>query len=77
MINKDSLPSIMTIIGFIVAALFVAFGMYIIFAPQMKNIPGEFRTIFGVTVIGYGIFRSVIMYQKSRQRNETDDETDF
>lgn len=77
MIKKDSLPNIMTIIGFIVAALFVAFGLYIIFAPQMNNIPKEFRTIFGVTVIGYGLFRSVIMYQKSKQRNESNDETDF
>lgn len=77
MINRDSLPNIMTIIGFIVAALFVAFGLYIIFAPQMNGIPKEFRTIFGVTVIGYGLFRSVIMYQKSKQRNESDDETDF
>jgi hypothetical protein len=77
MINRDSLPDFMTIIGFTVAALFVAFGIYIIMAPQMANVPKEFRTIFGVTVVGYGLFRSVIIYQKSKQRKESDDESDM
>lgn len=71
------MPDFMTIIGYVVAGLFVAFGLYILFAPQMVNVPKEFRTIFGVTVIGYGIFRMVIIYQKSKQRKETDDETEF
>jgi prepilin signal peptidase PulO-like enzyme (type II secretory pathway) len=74
MLNRDSIPDLMTIIGYAVALLFVAFGLYILFAPQMVNVPKEFRTIFGVTVIGYGIFRSVIIYQRSKERKEADDE---
>jgi prepilin signal peptidase PulO-like enzyme (type II secretory pathway) len=74
---RNSLPDLMTIIGYAVAVLFVVFGLYILLAPQMVNVPKEFRTIFGVTVIGYGIFRSVIIYQKSKQRKESDDDTDF
>jgi hypothetical protein len=77
MINRDMMPDFMTIVGYVVAALFVVFGFYILFASQMINVPKEFRTIFGVTVIGYGLFRSVIIYQKSKQRKESDDETDI
>jgi len=77
MIKRDSMPDFMSIIGYTVAALFIAFGFYIIFAPQMANIPKEFRMIFGVVVVGYGLFRSVIIYQKSKQRKESDDESDF
>lgn len=70
------MPDFMTMVGYAVALLFVAFGIYILFAPQMVNVPKEFRTIFGVTVIGYGVFRSVIIYYKTKQRKETDDETE-
>lgn len=76
MIRKDTLPGVMTIIGYAVAALFVAFGLYVLFSPQMVYVPKEFRNIFGIVVIGYGLFRGVIIYQKSRERKE-DDENDI
>jgi multisubunit Na+/H+ antiporter MnhC subunit len=63
----------MTIIGIVIAALFVVFGIYIIYSHQMDYVPKEFRTIFGVVVIGYGVFRSVIIYQKSKQRRDPDE----
>ena len=74
--NRDSLPSMMTVVGFLVAALFVVFGLYVIFAKPMQNIPREFRNIFGYIVIGYGVFRSVIIYQKHKERKDTDDENE-
>ena len=74
--NRDSLPSMMTVVGFLVAALFVVFGLYVIFAKPMQNIPREFRSIFGYIVIGYGVFRTVIIYQKHKQRKDTDDENE-
>jgi prepilin signal peptidase PulO-like enzyme (type II secretory pathway) len=76
MIKKDTLPGVMTIIGYAVAALFVAFGLYVLFSPQMVYVPKEFRNIFGIVVVGYGLFRAVIIYQKSRERKE-DDENDM
>jgi heme/copper-type cytochrome/quinol oxidase subunit 4 len=77
MIKRDFMPDIMTIIGYAVAALFVVLGFYMILSPKMVNMQKEFRTIFGVVVIGYGLFRSVIIFQKSKQRKESDDETDY
>jgi uncharacterized membrane protein HdeD (DUF308 family) len=77
MLKKDSMPDIMSLVGYVVAALFVVFGLFIMFTPQIANsFSKEFRTIFGVTVIGYGIFRMVIIFQKSRRRKYSDDETD-
>ncbi len=67
----------MTIIGLLIAALFVIFGLYVIFAPQLGKIPPEFRNIFGVVIIGYGAFRAVIIIQKSKQRKESEDESEF
>ena len=75
---RDSIPDLMTIIGYIVAALFVGFGIYVLFTPQVAEMfPKEFRTIFGVTVIGYGVFRLVIIYQKSKQKKNSEDEVDY
>ncbi len=39
MIKKNSFPDIMTIIGFAVAALFLAFGLYILFSPPNGECP--------------------------------------
>jgi pilus assembly protein TadC len=74
MIKKDFMPNVMTVLGFSVAALFLAFGLYVLFAPQMANVPREFRNIFGIIVIGYGLFRAVIIYQKQRQGKDSEDE---
>ena len=76
MVKKDLFPSVMTLVGFSIAALFVVFGLYVMFAPQMMNVPKEFRTIFGVVIIGYGLFRGVIIYQKHKQGRVSDDEMD-
>jgi len=77
MFKRDSMPDFMSIIGYIIAALFVVFGLYIILTPQIANsLSKEFRAIFGVTVIGYGLFRMVIIYQKNKQRKYSDDEPD-
>jgi hypothetical protein len=74
MVNKNSIPGLMTLVGFSVAILFVVLGLYVIFAERMKGIPAEFRNIFGVVVIGYGLLRAVIHFQKYQQGKMSDDE---
>ena len=66
----------MTIVGYKVASLFLAFGIYILFSPQMASVQKEFRVIFGVVVIAYGIMRSVIIYQKSKERRDQDEDVE-
>jgi flagellar motor component MotA len=77
MIKRDFMPDIMTIIGYAVAALFVVLGFYMLFMWQNTYLPKTVHTIFGVVVIGYGLFRSVIIFQKSKQIKESDDETNL
>jgi uncharacterized membrane protein HdeD (DUF308 family) len=78
MFNKESMPDFMSIVGYAVAALFVVFGLYVLFTPQIAaSFPKEFSTIFGIIVIGYGVFRMVIIYQKNRQKKYSDDESDI
>ena len=74
MINRDSFPDIMTIVGYVISTLFVAFGIYILVSQKMDYVPKEFRTILGAMVITYGCFRSVIVFQKSRQRRYADED---
>ncbi len=77
MMKKNSFPEIMTLIGYTAALLFLAFGLYILLSHRMDNVPKEFRTIFGVVVISYGFFRGVIIFQRSKQRRDTEDEPEF
>jgi hypothetical protein len=77
MIKRDFLPNIMTMVGYAVAALFVILGFFVLFSPQVKKVlPNDFRNIFGVVMIGYGLLRTVVIYSKSKQRKEEEDEAD-
>jgi len=70
----------MTIFGITVAGLIVVVGLYIVFSHHITVLdswPKEIRTIFGVFIISYGVFRSVIIYQKSKQRRDEDDEAEY
>jgi hypothetical protein len=80
MIKKDFLQVFMTIFGITVAGLIVIVGFYIVLSrriPVFDSWPKEIRTIFGVFIISYGFFRSVVIYQKSKQRRDTNDETEY
>ena len=80
MIKKDFLQVFMTIFGMTVAGLIVIVGFYIVLSrriPVFDSWPKEIRTIFGVFIISYGFFRSVVIYQKSKQRRDTNDETEY
>ena len=63
----------MTLVGYAVAALFILVGFYVIFSKKLAIESKEMRNILGIVAIGYGVFRSVIIYQKSKHRNEEDE----
>lgn len=80
MIKKDFLQVFMTIFGLTVAGLIVIAGFYIVFSnriPIFQAWPKEIRTVFGVFLISYGFFRSVIIYQKNKNRRDAEDESEF
>ena len=70
-IAKDA----MIIFGYAMAVLFVILGFYLIFATGLDNttLPKELRMILGFVFITYGFLRSIVNFQKQRQK-DTDEE---
>lgn len=64
----------MGIFGYAVAVLFVGLGLYLIFTKSLDQIQPELRTIVGVVLLFYGIFRAVLNYQKQREARYEEDE---
>ncbi len=64
----------MGIFGYAMAVLFVILGFYLIFTKSLDSISTEMRTILGVVLLLYGIFRSVINYQKQKEARDEEDE---
>jgi hypothetical protein len=80
MIKRDFLQVFMTFFGLAVAGMIVIVGFYIIFShriPLFQSWPKEVRMIFGIFIISYGLFRSVLIYQKSKNRRDSEDESEF
>jgi hypothetical protein len=80
MIKKDFLQVFMTFFGLTVAGLIVIVGFYIVFSQRIQlfqSWPKEIRTIFGIFIISYGLFRSVVIYQKNKNRRDSDNESEF
>ena len=66
----------MSIFGYTMAVLFVGLGLYLIFSPGLDSTLAEMkemRMIFGVVLISYGVFRSVIIYQKRNMSGDEDE----
>lgn len=74
--KKNLINEVMSIFGYAVSVMFVVLGFYLIFASSLNSttMPKELRTIMGGVLVTYGLFRSVINYQKHHQRNDDEDE---
>jgi hypothetical protein len=80
MIKRDFLQVFMTYFGLAIAGMIMIVGFYIVFSHRIRifeSWPKEVRTIFGVFIISYGLFRSVMIYQKSKNRRDSEDEAEF
>jgi hypothetical protein len=71
-IAKDA----MIVFGYTMAVLFVILGFYLIFATSLDNtyLPKELRMILGFVFVTYGFLRSVVNFQKQRQKDVDEDE---
>jgi hypothetical protein len=56
----------MNIFGIFMVLAYVAFGIYILCAADKFAIPSEAKTIFGIFLIIYGIFRAARIYTKNQ-----------
>jgi hypothetical protein len=70
MIKKDFSTQISLILGITVAATIFGFAYAALFTSAFDNLPKKFRTVFAIGCIVLGIFRSVMIYQKYKKREE-------
>ena len=78
--NRNNIQNIMSIFGYVVAALFVFSGIFLIFfdkfvnqdvaAPQTSTL----RTVLGFVIALYGLFRALIITQKRKEASYDEEE---
>jgi hypothetical protein len=69
--------SLVTFVGLLTAAAVLVTGIIIITGIILPGVPMNSRILVGCVMIGYGIYRSIILWMKHRsdkkeQSNETD-----
>jgi uncharacterized membrane protein len=70
MIKKEFLGQMMLIFGIVMVILIIILGIYILIAPSLDYWPVYFRTIFALFIIAYGIYRSLNIFQKYKNRED-------
>ncbi len=60
------------IFGLIIAALFLLFGLFIIFSDAFTYVPENFRIVIGIFLIAYGLFRVINIFIKNRKNEENE-----
>ncbi|PIP54740.1 MAG: hypothetical protein COX07_03665 [Bacteroidetes bacterium CG23_combo_of_CG06-09_8_20_14_all_32_9] len=73
--NRISFSKVMIYFGLFMVFIYVVVGAMFIFAQVFTYIPREFRVIFGIFFVIYGIFRFVKIYPKLK-KNSQDEDTD-
>ncbi len=59
---------VLTYLSYLVSAVFFLGGLFVIFGMFLPSyVPTQFRIMFGIVLMLWGIYRSVITYTKSRQ----------
>jgi len=59
--------------GVVMIIVYIVAGSMLIFAPVFTYSPKEFRVIFGIFFVLYGIFRFVRIYPKLFNKNESEE----
>jgi len=78
--KRYDLGNIMGIFGYFVAALFILSGLVLIFFDKIVdrgNVAPEtstMRTVFGVVICLYGLFRVLAIFQKRKEASYDEDE---
>ena len=74
MVKKDYLAQGKLTLGIMKVLLIIILGVYILFSPTATHMPRHFSTIFAMIIIAYGIYRSVSIIQKYRNKDENQKE---
>lgn len=61
------------IFGLIIALLISVFGVLLLFSKSFSYVPENFRSILGIFLIVYGLFRVISNLMKLKKDNENED----
>ncbi|MGC8823020.1 MAG: hypothetical protein ACP5PZ_00280 [Bacteroidales bacterium] len=61
------------IFGLIIALLISVFGLILLFSKSFSYVPENFRSILGVFLIVYGLFRVISNLMRLKKDNENED----
>jgi uncharacterized membrane protein HdeD (DUF308 family) len=71
--NRISFSKIMLYFGLLMILLYIVAGSVLIFAQVLPDSPKQFKVIFGIFFVLYGIFRFARVYPKLKNRNQDED----
>jgi len=74
MVKKDYLAWGKLTLGILKVLLIIILGFYILLSPTASHMPRHFSTIFALVIIAYGIYRSVSIIQKYRNKEDNQKE---
>ena len=74
MVKKDYLARGKFALGIMKVLLIIILGVYILFSPTATHMPRHFSTIFALVILAYGIYRTVSIIQKYRNKEQNQKE---
>lgn len=72
--NHFSFSNIMFYFGLVMILFYIGAGLTLIFSSVLQNTPKEYKVIFGIFFVLYGIFRFVRVYPKLKNRNQNEED---
>jgi ABC-type multidrug transport system permease subunit len=72
--QKIKLNKYLNIFSYLVVAMFFILGVFIIFSDYYSNLPKNYRIIFAILIISYGMFRLITIINKNKEIDNHEDE---
>ena len=61
---------VMSLVRIIIILMFFVLGAFVLFSPNFNYIPWNFRVIFSIFILLYGIYRLISSLQKFKRNRE-------
>jgi membrane protease YdiL (CAAX protease family) len=69
----DNFNRYIRVFSFIVIALFLALGIFLVFSNYFSYMPKNYRIIFAFLLVAYGSFRLVTIIYKPKTERDNDE----
>jgi hypothetical protein len=69
----NNLNKYLKLFSFVVIALFLALGIFLVFSNYFSYMPKNYRIIFAFLIVAYGTFRLVTIIYKPKTEREDEE----